>query len=118
MPLSRPLRYCLCFSGVVFSPVQLAPKEKQLQEARTRNQQLLEQLRSVGSQLADVQRDLQRAREDASSQVKVRSKQRLLCDLTRCAVLRKALRVHVYAVRMSSPFSSIDGMKSYAQPGA
>jgi predicted nucleic acid-binding Zn-ribbon protein len=53
--------------------VQLAPKEKQLQEARTRNQQLSEQLRALGSQLADVQRDLHHAREDASSQVKVRS---------------------------------------------
>jgi hypothetical protein len=56
---------------VVHLAAQLAPKEKQLLEARARNNSLSEQLRALGSQLTDVQRDLQRARDDASSQVKV-----------------------------------------------
>jgi multidrug efflux pump subunit AcrA (membrane-fusion protein) len=69
LPLT--LLHCCCLLRVVHPAAQLAPKEKQLQEARARNNSLSEQLRSLGSQLTDVQRDLQRAREDASSQVKV-----------------------------------------------
>jgi chromosome segregation ATPase len=51
--------------------MQLAPKEKQLQEARARNNSLSEQLRALGIQLTEVQRDLQHARDDANSQMKV-----------------------------------------------
>lgn len=51
--------------------LQLAPKERQLQEARARNTSLSEQVVKLSSQLTSLQKDLQCTQEDARKQVKV-----------------------------------------------
>lgn len=51
--------------------MQLAPKEKQLQEVRARNTHLTEQVKQLSSQVTDVQRELQRVQQDTHQQIKV-----------------------------------------------
>lgn len=58
-------------ANVLHCCMQLAPKERQLQDARSANTALSEQVRRLSSQVTNTQKDLQRVQEETHNQIRV-----------------------------------------------